>query len=96
MRARRPIKFLGKGSFGAVILVKKVTGQSKGALYAMKIITKRSLENRCLRETARVLSPRRESGFPRRKKSKTQILSILSSLHVASEEEKKARPPLLV
>ncbi|KAL1501372.1 hypothetical protein ABEB36_006702 [Hypothenemus hampei] len=38
------LKVLGKGSFGKVFLVRKITGSDAGALYAMKVLTKATLK----------------------------------------------------
>ena len=46
-----PLRFLGKGAFGAVVLVQhKVSGER----YATKVMSKRTLVTASLQETARV------------------------------------------
>ena len=42
------LKVLGQGSFGKVFLVKKITGDDAGRLYAMKVLKKASLKGKCL------------------------------------------------
>lgn len=40
------LKVLGQGSFGKVFLVRKISGQDKGTLYAMKVLKKATLKVR--------------------------------------------------
>ena len=49
-----PLRLLGKGAFGAVVLVRRRRGACEGARFAMKVMSKRRLANRNLQETARV------------------------------------------
>ena len=49
-----PLRFLGKGAFGAVVLVRRKRGAHAGATFAMKVMSKRKLAHRNLQETARV------------------------------------------
>ena len=39
------LKVLGQGSFGKVFLVKKITGEDTGRLYAMKVLKKATLKS---------------------------------------------------
>lgn len=39
------LKVLGQGSFGKVFLVKKITGEDTGQLYAMKVLKKATLKS---------------------------------------------------
>ena len=39
------LKVLGQGSFGKVFLVKKITGEDTGKLYAMKVLKKATLKS---------------------------------------------------
>ena len=43
-----PVKPLGEGAFGVVLLVRKVLGHGRGSLHAMKIMDKASVDARVL------------------------------------------------
>lgn len=49
-----PIKLLGKGAFGAVLLVNKVNGDGSGQQFALKVMKKRSLAKQKAINVARI------------------------------------------
>ena len=46
--AFRPIKVVGEGAFGVVLLVRKVLGPGRGSTHAMKIMHKEAVDRRVL------------------------------------------------
>lgn len=50
-----PVKPLGEGAFGVVLLVRKVLGHGRGSLHAMKIMDKASVDARVLATERQVL-----------------------------------------